>query len=141
MGRLTGGSGMMGAVLREAGLEEWVRVFDEWLGNLPRRSWESALKVSEEFQDFCEKYIQAMQKVSSLGVRGLRCEFLSLCARWFGSALRRGEAVFLPYLSGVLEMHRVVQQNAHFGYMSDAYFCGVLRRSWDDLQGYRDFGV
>ncbi|MCL6623694.1 MAG: hypothetical protein K6T17_03625, partial [Fimbriimonadales bacterium] len=141
VGRLAGGSLRVAQALRDSGLEEWAVRLDRWLEALPGRPWESALKVSEEFQDFCEEYVQAMQKSSRLGARGLRCEFLRLFAQWLGSALRKGEMGYLPYLQGALDMHRAVQQNVHFGYVSDAYFCGVLfKRRGAGFKG-GDFGV
>ncbi len=141
VGRLSGGSRAIAQGLRDAGLEEWAVRFEKWLERLPARSWESALKVSEEFQDFCEEYVRAMQKTGGVGTRGLRGEFLSLFAHWLGGAVRRGDMVFLRFLPGALEMHRVVQQNAHFGYVSDAYFCEVLAGAQDEPGRGRDFGV
>ncbi|MCH8275023.1 MAG: hypothetical protein IH851_09555, partial [Armatimonadetes bacterium] len=123
---LSGGAPEIVRRLEAPELHDFASEFTAWIDALPSRPRAEALKASEEFQDFFERYLETLPDERAKLRRAAHAEFLSLFANALAGGLRRGRMEVVSMLGRAVEMHGAVQGNVNFGYLADSLFSETL---------------
>lgn len=107
-------------------LSEWSQSFYSWIRSLEKRSRGEALVVSEEFLDFCKRYIEA-NKDSQSETRVHQAEVIQYFSNGLMYLFRTEGMGTGEMLRDLLEMHRALQGNVRLDYLSTAFFMRNLR--------------
>ncbi|HWP31885.1 MAG TPA: hypothetical protein VNK96_09230 [Fimbriimonadales bacterium] len=102
-------------------LYEWSQSFYSWIRNLRKRSKGEALVVSEEFLDFCKRYIEANKDTQS-ETRASQAEVIQYFSNGLMYLFRTEGIGTGEMLRDLLEMHRALQGNVRLDYLSAAFF-------------------
>ncbi len=100
---------------------EFTEPFYRWLCGISIRSSHEALKISEEFQQFCEIYRESA-KLNKDETRAANVSTFGLLANGISHLIRNGNRELTPVLNQVLSAHRATQDNTRFQYVCDSLF-------------------
>jgi uncharacterized protein (DUF1778 family) len=104
--------------------------FSLWVSRLFERKATQALKVSEEFQQFTERWVKLVSKEEEdEPKRRARALFIQMFGNLLVVRLREGDEMASKVLAKIPQMHRAILGNARFEYLTDALFTEILNTS------------
>lgn len=104
--------------------------FHDWVCNLSTRKATQALKVSEEFQQFTERWVKIFsEEGEDEPKRRARALFIQMFGNLLVVRLRQGDGMASKVLVKIPQLHRAVLGNARFEYLVDAMFTEMLNAS------------